>query len=143
MSTFRSLLLLGAATLVVLPLSGCLAVAAAGCAGAGVAYAKGDSVETIQGNPPEVAAAAESALTGMGMVVTRNSASAVDAVVIARTAQDRKIEVEVKGHSNGTSMVSVRAGTWGDDSLQFRILEQIRMNVAAGKAPAPGEPTNN
>lgn len=143
MKRIPAFLLVGAAALLVLPLSGCLAVAAAGCAGAGVAYAKGDSVETLQGNPYEVAAAAEAALTGMGMVVTRNTASAVDAVVIARTGQDRKIEVEVKGHSNGTSMVSVRAGTWGDDSLQFRILEQIRMNVAAGKAPAPGEPTNN
>jgi hypothetical protein len=143
MKDARTLLLLGAATLLVLPLSGCLAVAAAGCAGAGVAYAKGDSVETLDGTTYEVAAAAETALTGMGMVVTRNSASAVDAVVIARTGQDRKIEVEVKGNANGTSLVSVRAGTWGDDSLQFRILEQIRMNVAAAKAPAPGEPTND
>ena len=60
MKITRTVLLLGAATLLVLPLSGCLAVAAAGCAGAGVAYAKGDTAETIQGNPYEVAAAAES-----------------------------------------------------------------------------------
>jgi uncharacterized protein DUF3568 len=130
----RSLLIIGATALLVLPLSGCIAVAAAGCAGAGVAYAKGDTVDTVDGSPVEVAAAAEAALTGMGMVVTRNTSSAVDSDVVARTGQDRKIEVEAKAGANGASTVSVRVGTWGDDALQHQILDQIRMNVAAGRA---------
>jgi Protein of unknown function (DUF3568) len=143
MNRLRTALILGAVVLAVLPLSGCLIAAAAGAAGAGVAYCKGDTEDTIQGTPYEVAAAAEATFVEMGMAVTRNTSSAVDAEVVGRTGQDRKVEVTARSTSSGASAVSVRAGTWGDDSLQARIFDRIRINVAAAREQAPPATSGN
>jgi hypothetical protein len=139
MPVIRFAAALAALLLLVLPQTGCLAVAAAAGAGAGVAYAGGDREEVLQGSPPEVAAAAEAAFLELGMPVTFRTAKATESEVVARTARDKKVEVVSALRGDGTTRVSVRAGVWGDDALQDRVIDKIREHLAASRvAPADG-----
>jgi hypothetical protein len=140
MHVLRTTFVIISLTLILVTQTGCLAIAAAGAAGAGVAYAKGDSSNTVEGTPPQVAMAAEHAFLQMGMVVVSNRSSMVDCEVIARTAQDEKVDVVAKAQTDRFSEVSVRVGTFGDDSLQSQVLMKIRENlVVAAQPPATSE----
>jgi hypothetical protein len=123
--------------------SGCLAVAAAGAAGAGVAYTGGDTEATVDGAPEQVARAAEQALMEMGMVVISNSASPTQAEVVARTGRDTKVDVSVEAGRGRFSRIAIRVGTWGDEALQNRILGRINDHLAIAAAPSVEQSTDN
>jgi hypothetical protein len=129
--------------LVLVSLSGCLAIAAAGAAGAGVAYASGDTVNSVEGSPQQVAAAAEQAFLQLGMVVISSSAGQVDAEVRARTARDTKVEVTAKAETDRLTRVSVRADVFGDEALQNRVFAKIQENLAMAQAPTAVQTTDN
>lgn len=106
--------------------SGCLLAAAAAGTGATVAYVKGDLEADLDARPEAVVSATKAALQDMGFVVMRSSASSVDGRVFARTAQDKKINVDVESISEGTSRVSIRVETFGNEALSRQILDKIQ-----------------
>ena len=109
--------------------AGCfLAVAAAGT-GAGVAYVRGDTEVVLPARPQAVAAASAEAAKQMELTVTSNNATTLDARVVARTASDTPVVVDVKSHGPDASRVSVRVGRFGDDVMQAAMLEKIRQNL--------------
>jgi hypothetical protein len=109
--------------------AGCfLAVAAAGT-GAGVAYVRGDTDVVLPARPQAVAAASAEAAKQMELTVTSNNATTLDARVVARTASDTPVVVDVKSHGPDASRVSVRVGRFGDDVMQSAMLEKIRQNL--------------
>lgn len=112
---------------------GCLLVAAAAGTGATVAYVKGDLESTIEASPKQIAEATRAAMTALEMHVISGESSSVDAKVVGRTAADRKLTVVAKAGSGGSSTISIRAGTFGDDAIQARLLEEIcrRLGVSA------------
>jgi hypothetical protein len=98
---------------------------------------KGKSVNTVDGNPKQVAAATEKAFKEMDMVVVSNTSSTADAEIVARTARDVKIDVVAKAESEKLTTVYVRVGTFGDDALQNQVLDKIKANLAAAAATQP------
>ncbi len=122
--------------------TGCLVAAAAAGAGGTVAYVRGDTEVVLDGDPAQVTAAGEAALRDMDLKVVSSEASGVDGKVVARTARDKKLTLVVESVGDGISKVSVRAGNFGDDALQQRVLEKIRARLAAEEgevATAPAE----
>jgi len=110
-------------------LSGCL-LAAAGAAGAvGVAYAKGDLTATLEANPQQVVDATNEAFEQMDIVQVGSNATAVDGQVTGRTAGDDRIVVNVKSEGASASRISIRVGTFGDETLSRQILDKIKANL--------------
>jgi hypothetical protein len=142
MRLFRAGLIAGVLTLLMASQTGCLLVAAAAATGGTVAYVKGKSVNTVDGNPKQVAQATEKAFKEMDMVIISNQSSTADAEIVARTARDVKIDVVAKSESDKLSTVFVRVGTFGDEALQNRVLDKIKANLAAATTqPSPSSAT--
>ncbi len=114
--------------------SGCLLVAAAAGTGATVAYISGDLNTSIAATPDKVGPAATRAMQKLQISVISSGASSVDAKVVGRTARDTKLTVTAKASNLGSSTLSIRAGTFGDDALQARLLEEIHSEL--GLTPA-------
>ena len=125
--------------------SGCIAAAVAVGAGAGVgtyAYVEGKLTDDLAATVPQVVTATNAAFHDLQMTVISSAASAVDGEVIARTAQDKRIKVEISSTSAAVSHISIRVGFWGDEEMSVRVLDAIKARLpaprnAANNAPAP------
>jgi hypothetical protein len=129
MQTARTIALVLALGLFTITSGGCLAVAAAGAAGAGVAYMMGDLKATVDASPTQVVRAAEGALDEMGITVVSSSGDDLEGTVTARTARDRRVRIDVKRETPTTSGVSIRIGTFGDEALSREIYDQLRQRL--------------
>jgi hypothetical protein len=138
MRTLRPLLFTLALGGLMLSQGGCLILLAGAGAGATVAYVKGDLETRIDADPKAVAAATEQAMKQMDISVISHAATGLDANVVGRTANDTKLEVTIKGETENTSKVAIRAGVFGDMVLQSRLLEKIKSNLGL-YAPAPAK----
>jgi hypothetical protein len=138
--TFATAIVLG---LLLASQSGCLLVAAAAGTGAGVAFVTGDTETTLDASPQAVVNATELAFKDLDLSVISKESSGLDGKVIGRTARDVKLTVVVKGQSERVSKVSIRTGVFGDDPMQYRILEKIRQHLGDGGAPVATGPTTS
>lgn len=109
--------------------SGCLIAAAAAGTGATVAYVKGDLETSLPADPKAVTDAAERACKTLDLVIISRQSSAVDGKVIARTARDVKLTIDITGQSEKLSKVSIRAGVFGNDALQSNVLYEIKKEL--------------
>ena len=107
----------------VLPLQGCLLAAAAG-AGAAYVVLSSEKAE-VMATPWQVIAAAERVMDQMDLSVESSDSSALDGVLIARTATGERVRVSVSSEEEGRSTVTVRVGL-ADEAAAGRILEAIR-----------------
>jgi len=106
-----------------LPLQGCLLAAAAG-AGAAYVFLSSEKGE-VEATPWEVIAAAERVMDRMDLSVESSDSSALDGLLVARTATGERVRVSVSSEEDGRSTVTVRVGL-ADDTAAGRILEAIR-----------------
>ena len=112
----------------VLSLSGCLAVAAG--AGAGVvAYVRGDLETTLANDYNPVVEATRSAIEALEFVKVSDHKDAFKAVVIARTAVDKKVEILVTKAGKNLTNIKIRVGLFGDEQLSLAILEKIKAHL--------------
>lgn len=124
----RVLAALGLATALALH-SGCLAVVA-GAAGAGtVAYVRGELTASLDQNFDRTVHATERAIEDLKFANISEKQDALVAVIVARTAEDKKIEIKVSSVSAAQTTVQVRVGVFGNEALSQRILEKIRANL--------------
>lgn len=108
--------------------SGCLAVAA-GAAGAGtVAFVRGELAASLDQNFDRSVRATERAIADLKFAKISEKQDALVAVIVARTAEDKKIEIKVSSVSTAQAKVQIRVGVFGDEALSQRILEKIRTN---------------
>lgn len=113
--------------------SGCAALfVGAGAGAAGVAYAKGELHEELVADPRDIAAAAEKAFEALDLRTISAASSAVDALVVGRAAADRRITLRVRVGPQGQSRLSIRVGSFGDETISRRIHEEIRRHLDAG-----------
>ncbi|MEC8493600.1 MAG: DUF3568 family protein, partial [Planctomycetota bacterium] len=105
------------------PLQGCLLAAAAG-AGAAYVYLSSEKAE-VEATPRQVVAAAERVMDRMDLSVESSASSALDGLLVARTATCERVRVSVSSKEPGISAVTVRVGL-ADDTAAGRILEAIR-----------------
>lgn len=134
LSIFVFALILG---LVLVNQAGCLLVAAAAGTGATVAYVAGDVDAALDASPKAVVNATEKACKDLDLVVITKESTNLDGKIIARTARDVKMTVVIKGESDKLSRVSIRAGVFGDDPMQDRLLQKIRENLATASTTRP------
>jgi len=125
--------------------SGCLAVIAGGTAGlAGAAayeYWKGAVRETIPADTSAVWQAAHASLADLGLPVIFSGNEGKTLLIESRSPRDEVIKIEIEPEKSSVpqavpkSEISIRVGTWGDEYLSRRILEQIYVRLGHSAAP--------
>lgn len=109
-----------------LPAAGCfLAVAAGGAAGT-VAYVKGDFEAVEEGTVAEIYDAAVKALEDLKIAVISKQQDALVAQVEGRNAEDKKVSVKIEAQDEGLCKLSIRIGTFGDQTQSRMIYEKIK-----------------
>jgi len=107
-----------------------VAVGAAGAAGAGaVAYVRGELDATVSGNVETVEKATSRALEQLQFVKINEGKSTVDAIITARTGQDRKITIRLDRSSDNLTRLRIRVDTFGDESLSRLLYDNIKTNL--------------
>ena len=109
--------------------SGCIWLAAGAAGVAGTLYVKGEVQSTLDATPDKIVAATEKAFKDLGIIKISASGSKLDGLVVGRTAADKEVTVTVKSSTEKTSEISIRVGTFGDETLGRQILTKIRANL--------------
>jgi hypothetical protein len=118
-----------AAALLAASLTGCVAVVA-GAAGAGtVAWVRGELEATLDANYEKAATAANLAIKQLQFAEISEKKDALTAILIARTAADKKVEIKVIKIGDQTAKVQIRVGVFGDEALALTILDKIKTNL--------------
>ena len=113
---------------------GCALLVVGAAAGAGgMAYVRGALEARVNAQPPAVAQATENAFKSLGIVKISGAASALDAEILGRTATDKKVKVVVKGEGAGTSKLTIRIGTFGDETMSRAVFDKIEEGLIAGR----------
>ena len=128
MTTRSTILALGLALGAAGGLSGCV-VAAAGAGAAGAAYVMGSLDGPMPATPEMIVEASKDVLEGSDIHVLSSGATSIDGTVVGRTALDRKIEITVKRVDEKQSKVSIRVGTFGDQSVSQDLFDRIKAKV--------------
>ncbi len=125
--------------------AGCLAVAVGAGAAGTVAYLAGD-LDTEEPYPiDQTYAAARKAANELGLKIIEGETGkdALSACVIARDAGDKRVAIRLKAITSNATKLSIRVGTFGDDTKAHLIYNTIRENLrAVAEEPARSpEPT--
>ncbi|HHT9124916.1 MAG TPA: DUF3568 family protein [Candidatus Brocadiia bacterium] len=101
-----------------------------GGAGAGTAaYIMGELKSTEEASIEKTWQAAQKAMDDLEFLVTSKQKDALSAKLIAREANDKKIEIKLKKISESLTEVKIRVGVFGDESLSLHVLKEIRKNL--------------
>lgn len=129
MRTLLQFRLMLAAALLAASLTGCVAVVA-GAAGAGtVVWVRGELEATLDANYEKAVTAANLAIKQFQFAKVSEKKDALTAILIARTAEDRKIEIKVGKTGDQSAKVQIRVGFFGDEALSLTILDKIKTNL--------------
>jgi len=112
--------------------SGCflVAVGAAGAAGAGtVAYVRGELDATLGNQYNTVVDASSRAVSQLQFAMVSETRDAFNAEIIARTAQDKKIDITVTKRADDLTNVRIRIGLFGNEEESRAILDRIKLNL--------------
>jgi hypothetical protein len=128
-SRFAALFCATAALVTLASTSGCLAVAAGAGAGATVAYMRGDLDTTLSANLDRSTRAVNKAIEQLKFAKVSENKDALQALIIARNAADKKIELHLEKLGDDATKLKIRVGTFGDDALQVAILDKVKSNL--------------
>jgi hypothetical protein len=129
MQRFAKLASLVLALFLVFVPTSCLVLAAGAAGAAGAAWYMGELKATLDGNPPEVARAAEKALESMSMKVDSTTSSDLDGKITAHSALDKQITIHIERSGDHKSKIGIRVGTMGDEEQSRAILERIQKKL--------------
>jgi len=124
----RSFLLVACAAAALAGTTGCVVVAAGAGAGA-VAYVRGDLDTTVNADYEKVVAAAREAVGKLEFAKVSDNKDALKAVLVSRTAQDKKVEITLQNTGKKITNVKIRVGVFGDEQLSIAILDKIKSNL--------------
>lgn len=109
--------------------SGCLLVAA-GAAGAGtVAYVRGELTASLGNEFGAVTKATGRAIEQLKFAKVSESADALSARFVVRTAKDKKIEIVLTKVGEELTKLEIRVGVFGDETVSMTILDKIKANL--------------
>ena len=128
LNTLRNLLLGSLAAATVVFSTGCVVVAAGAGAGA-VAYVRGDLDSTVNADYEKVVVAAREAVEELEFAKVSDNKDALKAVLVSRTAQDKKVEITLQSAGKKITNVKIRVGVFGDEQLSIAILDKIKSNL--------------
>jgi hypothetical protein len=108
--------------------SGCIAVAA-GAGATAVAWVKGELRTSVKGSFENSVAAANRAVQQLEFATVSESRDGLLAIIVARNAADKKIEIKIENAGGALSKVGIRVGVFGDEPVSLAILEKIKANL--------------
>lgn len=108
---------------------GCVAVVAGAGAGAAVAYVRGDLDTTLETGLDKGVDAVNGAISQLKFAKVSEKKDALEAIVIARNAADKRIEIRLEHQGARLTKLKIRVGVFGDEALSLAILEKIKSNL--------------
>ena len=105
--------------------SGCV-VAAVGAGAGAVAYIRGELEATLDSSLNVAVKATNRAIGQLEFAKVSEKKDALSANLIARTAQDKKIEIDLIKVGDQVTKVKIRVGVFGDEAVSMAILEKIK-----------------
>ena len=110
-------------------LIGCVPVAA-GAAGAGtMAWVNGRLDAALESDYESVVRATNAAIQDLQFAKISENKDALEAILVARTAADKKIEIKIFKVVDKAAKVQIRVGFFGDQKLELTVLEKIKSNL--------------
>jgi len=109
--------------------SGCFAVVAAGAGAGAVAYIRGDLESAVDAGFDKSVKAAGKAIEQLKFAKVSEKQDALLATIVARNADDKRIEIRVEADGANRTKVKIRIGVIGDESLSLAILDKIKANL--------------
>jgi len=110
-------------------LQGCV-VAAVGVGAAGtIAYIRGDLESVESENIEKVYEAALQATEELELRIISKSKDALSATIVARDAQDKKVQIKLQTTAENTTKLSIRIGTFGSETKSRLIYQKIYDNL--------------
>lgn len=103
---------------------------ASAAVGAGtVAYVRGELKAGLDRPYATVLRAANNAIKDLEFTKDSEKKDALVAVLMARTAEDRKIQIRISRESETLTNVEIRVDTFGDEKLSHTIFEKIKAEL--------------
>ena len=112
-----------------LSIGGCVAVLVGTGAAAGVGYVKGDLEAVLEDDIDTVYDASLKAVKELELAVISKEKNALDARIISRTSTDKKINITLKRTDEDLTKLSIRIGTFGDETQSRTIYDKIKRNL--------------
>lgn len=112
--------------------TGCALLLVGGGAAAGVggyAYVKGELKATEKASLDKVWDASLAAMQELQFAVTAQAKDALTGELTARTAQDKKVTIQLKALPDSSTEIKVRVGTFGDEALSLVIMDKIKKHL--------------
>lgn len=108
--------------------SGCV-VAAVGAGAGAVAYIRGELEATLDSSLNVAVKATNRAIGQLEFAKVSEKKDALSANLIARTAQDKKVEIDLIKVGDKVTKVKIRVGVFGDEAVSMAILEKIKQGL--------------
>lgn len=109
-------------------LSGCI-LAAAGAGAGAVAYVRGELEANLDRDYNAVVEAARGAVADLEFARVSENKDALKAVMISRTAMDKKVEITISNSGKSLTNIKIRVGIFGDEQLSMSILDRIKTRL--------------
>ncbi|MDI1318995.1 MAG: DUF3568 family protein [bacterium] len=109
-------------------LSGCIAVAA-GAGASAVAYVRGELETNLNYDYNKVVDSARSSIKELEFARVSENKDALKAVLVARTALDKKVEITITNSGKKLTNIKIRVGLFGDEALSMSILDKIKSGI--------------
>ena len=100
----------------------------------GVTNTFGTYATWVAANPQDATAATQRAMSDLDLIVISHEATALDGRIIARTARDKSIKVNIEKVGDQFSKLKIRVGFTGDEGFSMTILQKIEEHIAAMEA---------
>lgn len=84
----------------------------------------------VPATPEEIAKAAQTVVEDMKLILVSADATGLDGLVVARTAQQKRVTIDIKHQTNKVSHIKIRVGTFGDQAISVMLLEKIQDQLA-------------
>ncbi len=109
--------------------TGCTALLVGGAAAGTVAYVGGELNKTEKGTIEDLADATEAAFKDLEYIQISKNVDKASGELIARTSNDDKVTVKLTYKTEDTTEVGIRVGTFGDQDISMKILDEIEKNL--------------
>ena len=112
--------------------TGCALLLVGGGAAAGVggyAYVKGELKAVERTSLDKAWEASVAAMKELQFSIASQSKDYLTGHLTARTAQDKKIAIDIKALPNGSTEIRIRVGTFGDEALSLVIVDTIKKHL--------------
>lgn len=108
---------------------GCVAVVAGGAAAGGTAYVMGDLQAQVESSAQNLQLAIVKAGDDLNLRRISGEADLLTGKYIFRTGTDQKVTIKYEVVTDNISKMSIRVGTFGDESISQRIYQAINRNL--------------